>query len=268
MKNFHVEKMKLSTIINPTREDGGIDFRFTGLARQIVDRAGNDCANDLASLYQYTNTAELRYEKAGLTLVTSFFQVEMEPWERRTFLKRLRECLQEIGFKPSKVSKLITAGEFMANELRDAEMIASEWCDSGDEKAQIKNDNLAYLNSYGVSGLYQLARMNFTGLCKAREGYKDAEMKPLPVRELEKLQSKYPADDKGRAQKKKVCEYNLDEEKTGDLVRKFVQMAQLVDWSGVQCDPESINLLRSIKPDFIALLILLIKEMYANHTRY
>ena len=115
IKSFHVEKMNLSTTIIPTREDGGIDHRFTGLANELVKRAGNECITELSRLYQYTNDAEARYEKAGPTLVTSFFQVDMERWQRRTFLKRLRLHLQEIGFRSSKASKLITAGEFMAS---------------------------------------------------------------------------------------------------------------------------------------------------------
>ena len=111
--------MNLSTTINPIREDGGMDHCFTGLTNEIVRRAGDECIKELSHLYQYTNDAEARYEKAGLTLVTSFFQVDMAKWQRRTFLKRLRVCLQEIGFKPSKVSKLMTAGKFMAAELKD-----------------------------------------------------------------------------------------------------------------------------------------------------
>jgi hypothetical protein len=53
--------MNLSTIINPTREDGGVDHRFTGLANEIVFRAGHDCITDLRRFYQLTNDAEARY---------------------------------------------------------------------------------------------------------------------------------------------------------------------------------------------------------------
>ena len=65
--------MNLSTTINPIREDGDMDHRFTGLTNEIVRRAGMECIEDLSDPYQYTNDAEARYEKAGLTLVTSFF---------------------------------------------------------------------------------------------------------------------------------------------------------------------------------------------------
>jgi len=71
-KKFPREKMNLSTTINPIREDGGMDHRFTGLTKEIVSKAGEECIKELSHLYQYTNDAEARYEKAGLTLVTSF----------------------------------------------------------------------------------------------------------------------------------------------------------------------------------------------------
>ena len=179
--------MNLSSIVNPTREDGGMDHRFTGLANEIVRRAGEECIKELSHLYQYTNDAEARYEKAGLTLVISFFQVDMEKWQRRTFLKQLRVCLQEIGFKPSKVSKLITAGEFIAAELKDIEGMTDEWCSSTEELKQVKEERHLYLQAYGVSALYQIARMNWKGQAQARNSYAAAEGKPLTVRGLEKL---------------------------------------------------------------------------------
>ena len=52
-KSFHVEKMNLSTTINPIREDGGMDHRFTGLTKEIVRRAGDECIKELSHLYQY-----------------------------------------------------------------------------------------------------------------------------------------------------------------------------------------------------------------------
>ena len=185
--------MNLSTIINLTREDGGVDHRFTGLANEIVSMAGDECIKDLSHLYQYTNDAEARYEKAGLTLVTSFFKVEMEQWQRRTFLKRLRECLQEIGFKPSKVSKLITAGEFMASEVRQINNATNDWLEAEEAFEQNKREGIEYLISNGVTALYHLARMDWKGQAEVRTAYADNGMKPLSVRELEKLQTRYPA---------------------------------------------------------------------------
>ena len=240
--------MNLSIIISPTREDGGIDHRFTGLANEIVSRAGDECIKDLSHLYQYTNDAEARYEKAGLTLVTSFFQVEMEQWQRRTFLKKLRVCLQEIGFKPSKVSKLITAGEFMAAAKKQIEGMTNEWCSSTEELAKEKGEQLAYIQSYGVSGLYQLARMNWKGQAQARNSYEASDGKPLTVRELEMLKSKYPAEISGsRSPKTKLDEKRVNSSQTKELVSTLVNTVKAIDWSSIQDDPEAMDLLSTME---------------------
>ncbi|NBW42145.1 hypothetical protein EBR25_14320, partial [bacterium] len=196
----------------------------------------------------YTNDAEARYEKAGLTLVTSFFQVEMEQWQRRTFLKRLRVCLQEIGFKPSKVSKLITAGEFMAVAMKQIEGMTNEWCSSTEELAKEKGEQLVYLQSYGVSGLYQLARMNWKGQAQARNSYAAADGKPLTVRELERLQSKYPAEISGsRSRKTKLQDERVDGGQTKELVSTLVNTVKAIDWSSIHDDPEAMDLLSTVE---------------------
>ena len=239
--------MNLSTIINPTREDGGMDQRFTGLAKEIVSRAGEECITDLTRLYECTNNAEARYEKAGLALVTSFFQVEMEKWQRKTFLKRLRECLQEIGFKPSKVSKLITAGEFIAAELKNIEDMSDEWFGSIAELEQWKTEHVAYYQSNGLSSLYLLARMNWKGQVNARNSYTASEGKPLTVRELEKLQARYPAEITGnRSRKTKFKKRVVEEVQTRDLVTQLVKTVQAIDWASIQDDQESMDLLSSV----------------------
>ena len=204
-----------------------MDHRFTGLTKEIVRRAGDECIKELSHLYRYTNDAEARYEKAGLTLVTSFFQVDMEKWQRRTFLKRLRACLQEIGFKPSKVSKLITAGEFITAELKDIERMTDECCSSTEELEQIKGERLEYLHSYGASGLYQIARMNWEGQAEARNSYVASEGKPLTVRELEKLQARYPAENSGRTSRKtKSKESVVEVDQTKELVSQLVKTVE------------------------------------------
>ena len=248
-ESFHVEKMNLSTTINPIREDGGMDHRFTGLTKEIVRRAGDECIKELSHLYRYTNDAEARYEKAGLTLVTSFFQVDMEKWQRRTFLKRLRVCLQEIGFKPSKVSKLITAGEFKASELKRISCETNDWLESEEEEFEArKKDEVKYLSSYQVSALYQVARMNWEGQAKARDSYVAAEGKPLTVRELEKLQAKYPAENSGRTSRKTKSKESVAEvDQTKELVSQLVKTVQAINWASIQDDPESMDLLSSVE---------------------
>ena len=111
--------MDLKNSINPVNDDGSIDHRYVSVTSEIIQRAGQDCIRDLSDFYRLTKLSESKYELAGLRLVSAFFHVDMERWQRNGLKKRLRECLGEIGFSPSKISKLITAGEFVANEMSD-----------------------------------------------------------------------------------------------------------------------------------------------------
>ena len=285
IKSFNVEKMDLPTLINPTRDDGGLDQRFTGLARQIVDLAGRECVKELASFHQYTNDAEARFERAGLTLVISLFQIEMEPWQRRSFKKRLRECLEEIGFRPSKITKLITAGEFVATEvneqLRDSDSYGA-WFDSEEAAKAGFGEYINYLHSHGVSALYHLARMNWKGQAKARSSFDHDLGKPLSVRELEKLQRLHPADNKGKRRPSGriqgtnqvtnstplegtplsavaiepavitelmplVPAVDSREATTTELVEQLVSLVKAIDWSTIKDNHEAMETLSSVE---------------------
>lgn len=277
--------MDLPTLINPIRDDGGIDNRYTGLAKQIVDLAGKECVNELASFHQYTNDAEARFEKAGLTLVISFFQITMEPWQRRSFKKRLRQCLEEIGFRPSKITKLLTAGEFVAAELTDQFRQSDsyqDWFDSEDAAKAHNEEYIDYLHSHGVTALYHLARMNEKGQAKARSSYDHEIGKPLSVRDLEKLQRQHPADNRshrsgrgrqpGTNQKANSAlpqgfecqsvevessvitelmplEPSVDsrEATTTELVEQLVYLVQTIDWSTIKDNQEAMEVLSTVE---------------------
>ena len=284
-KSFNVEKMDLSTLINPIRDDGGIDHRYTGLAKQIVDLAGKQCVKELASFHQYTNDAEARFEKAGLTLVISFFQIAMEPWQRRSFKKRLRQCLEEIGFRPSKITKLLTAGEFVAAELPDQFRQSDsyqDWFDSAEAAKAHNEEYINYLHSHGVTALYHLARMDYKGQAKARSSYDHEIGKPLSVRDLEKLQRQHPADNRsqrsahgrhhGTKQEENSAfpqvsqcqsvevessvitelmplEPSLDsrEATTTELVEQLVYLVQSIDWSTIKENQEAMEVLSTVE---------------------
>ena len=276
--------MNLSELINPLREDGGIDHRYSGLAKQIVELAGNDCIKDLASFYQYTNDAEARFEKAGLTLVSSFFQIEMERWQQNSFKKRLRECLEEIGFRPSKITRLLTAGEFVAGELKDQSKCSSwEWFDCQDAANAYRDQSIKYLYSHGVTALYHLARMNWKGQVKARNSYDYDLGKPLSVRELEKLQRQHPADNRGQQGRRGRTKPRTDQTAnstlppvsesadpgdvvtvitdvehldpatdthaatTTELVEQLVSLVKAIDWSTIKDHQEAMDNLSSVE---------------------
>ena len=136
----------------------------------------------------------------------------------------------------------------MAAELKDIEGMTDEWFSSTEEIEQIKGERLEYLHSYGVSGLYQIARMNWKGQAQARNSYAASEGKPLTVRELEKLQAKYPAENSGRTSRKtKLKESVVEVDQTKELVSQLVKTVQAIDWVSIQDDPESMELLSSVE---------------------
>ena len=105
--------MNLKQLITPKNEDGSVDHRYIPIAQSIVDLAGERVEAQLRKLYAATSDLEKESASAGLQLVIALFSIPMdECFERSKFKKHIREQLQEIGFKPSKVSKLMGAGEF------------------------------------------------------------------------------------------------------------------------------------------------------------
>ena len=98
-----------------------------------------------------------------------------------------------------------------------------------------------------MSALYQIARMNWEGQAEARNSYVAARGKPLTVRELEKLQARYPAENSGnRSRKTKLNKIVVEEEQTRDLVSQLVRTVQAIDWASIKDDPESMDLLSSV----------------------
>lgn len=290
------KSMNLRNSINPINKDGSTDHRYTSIANQIIDIAGQECAHDLTELYEQTKQNESKYELAGLRLVSAFFQVEMERWQRNAFKKRLRDCLAEIGFRPSKVTRLIKAGEFVATEMLKNKQMLKEGPDDfwpmsdglswEEEKQDRYNSQIKFLRDHGLTGLYELARMNDKGLIKALIGYRENGEIPLSTRELEKLQKRHPAKTferrgrpatfRGSKEKEvKIIQAELDEvrgftsidisaqdvselsqlepaEDSGEvsnaeLVEQFAVLAQAIDWSTIGCDKAARGFLTSIE---------------------
>ena len=283
--------MDLKNSISPVNIDGRIDHRYTTITSEIIERAGQDCIRDLSDFYMLTRQSESKYELAGLRLVSAFFHVDMERWQRNGLKKRLREYLGEIGFSPSKISKLITAGEFVANEMSNNKARRDNSDDydfvqtNKEEREQRYEWEIKFLRDHGLTGLYELARMNWKGLHKARSQYRENGDVPLTTRELEKLQKRHPAktqERRGRparfcrSQEKQVREVStqLDQVRgltpietlaevnpqltqlqtrlesgeisNAELVEQFTGLAKAIDWSSIGADTEARRLLNAV----------------------
>ena len=150
--------MNLKQLITPKNDDGSIDHRYIPMAQSIADLAGERVEAQLRMLYSAKNNFEKESASAGLQLVIALFSIPMdERFERSKFKKHIRKQLQEIGFKPSKVSKLMGAGEFYAG-LHGRPYLEFEYFP---ESKLIEMQN-RFLDEYfkNVSKLYELSRMN------------------------------------------------------------------------------------------------------------
>ena len=67
--------MQLTDLITPLREDGGLDHRYTGLAKEIVEKAGVKTVSELSEFYSLTSQAEGTYGKVALRFVIAAFSI-------------------------------------------------------------------------------------------------------------------------------------------------------------------------------------------------
>ena len=133
----------------------------------------------------------------------ALFSIPMdECYERSKFKKHIREQLQEIGFKPSKVSKLMGAGEFYARN-HDRAFPNDSWDECFSELERIERQN-HFLDEYfkNVSKLYELSRMNDMAIDRVRTEFL-YDSKVYTQSELEELRRSNPKEDrKGRGRKR------------------------------------------------------------------
>ena len=191
--------MNLRQRITPKNDDGSIDHRYVPIAKAIAELAGERVETQLRKLYVATNNLEKESASAGLQLVIALFSVPMdERYERSKLKKHIREQLQEIGFKPSKVSKLMKAGEFYAR-LHGRRYDEFEYFT---ETELIKRQN-SFLDEYfkNVSKLYELSRMSDGAIDRVRREFLD-DNKVYSQAELETLRQSSPKDEHERRGRK------------------------------------------------------------------
>ena len=185
--------MNLKQLITPKNEDGSVDHRYIPLAQSIADLAGERVEAQLRKLYAATTNLEKESASAGLQLVIALFSIPMdERYERSKFKKHIREQLQEIGFKPSKVSKLMGGGEFYA-EFSSCTFNSDFDLESTEDEYNKKRDR--FLGEYfnNISKLYELSRMNGTAIHRVSTDLA-RDNKVYSQAELEKLRQLYPKD--------------------------------------------------------------------------
>ena len=137
--------MKLVDLITPkNKEDGSLDRRYIAISEKLCNLVGERHAIKLCELHEKSDKLQRDASGAGLQLVIALFQVDMdERYERSRMKAHIRDQLQELGFKPANVSKLMGAGEFYANKY-DKPYDSFEYI-SDDE---LRSNQNKFLNKY------------------------------------------------------------------------------------------------------------------------
>ena len=186
--------MNLVQQITPKNEDGSIDHRYRSIAKAIVDLAGQVVEDQLHNLFVQTHSLEKEAAPAGLQLCIALFSVPMDERFQRSKLKRhIHEQLQEMGFKPSKVSKLMGAAEFYARTHNRAFAIDA-FGEYFTESEQVERQN-RFLDEYfnSISKLYELSRMSDGAVDQVRREFLN-DNKIYIQDELEELRRSSPKE--------------------------------------------------------------------------
>ena len=288
------KQMNINELITPKLEDGQYDQRFIGLASQIQENISQSTINELSELWTETNRLENRYERSGLRFVIGMFQVEMEKWQRSAFKKTIRESLLRFGFKKTRVSKLLAAGEYVAGYIPfnyNPDLMGLEQLERKDH-----DDHLIYLRGYGVTALYLLSGMDWNGQRYAKEHF-DKAGKHLSTREMEALKQKHPkwGGFKDRQSNKSFKEkeekllpetseptptiidtpclviddltalqpaVDAAERTTEDMVNELVTLAQSIDWQAVQDSPALQEILTPVSNQMMLAAHLAVTEQH------
>ena len=192
--------MNLLDHITPKNEDGSRDHRYESIAKEIVDLAGERCVKSLEDFYEKTSQIEKSSAGAALHLVHKAFEVDIDDCKRKRVTKQLSTALKELGFKPSKVSKIINAGRFIQTlDYIDEGIYYFGICErTGPEIVDIVSE---YFGGFGVGALDVLSRTTVQGRKKAHRHFVK-EGSRMSQSALEELQRQHPANPNERRGRK------------------------------------------------------------------
>ena len=184
--------MNLRQLITPKNEDGSIDHRYQSISSEICGLAGEECLAKLEEFYRKTSQIEAENGGAALHLVVKSFEIEMDEYQRKRITKALTTALKELGFKPSKVTKIINAGRFLQTY---------DWFEEGKcyfGRCEMTGQDLfdkitEYLEGFGIGSLDVLSRTTKQGRRKAYRHFVK-EGTRMSQKALEDLQRQYPTN--------------------------------------------------------------------------
>jgi len=183
--------MNLKQLITPKNDDGSIDNRYQSISNQICGLAGEQCLTKLKEFYEKTSKLESEYGAAAIHLAQKSFEVNVDEYQRKRITKALTIALKELGFKSSKVTKIINAGRFLQTY---------DWFEEGRCYFGLKTDMTGqdvinklseYFGGFGAGSLDVLSRMTMQGRKKAYRHFAKGGCR-MSQNALEALQREYP----------------------------------------------------------------------------
>lgn len=203
--------MNLKLLIAPKNDDGSIDYRYESISSQICVMAGKECLAKLEEFYKQTSKLELEHSSAAVNLVRKSFEIDINEYQLKRVIKALTAALKELGFKPSKVSKIINSARF----LQTYDWFEEARCYFGSNSEKIGQDLFDELSEYfvgfGVGSLDVLSRMTKQGRKKAYRHFLKEGIR-MSQKGLEALQREYPINLRERRGRKPAgsCKHQIE----------------------------------------------------------
>lgn len=249
--------MNITKILTPKNENGSLDQRFISYIQSLIEYCGQECIDTLHQFHKETEESERKAGGAALHMIVKLYSLKMEDWEKKRLAKSLREALQEIGFKPSKVTKLMGAGKFKADQWNRL-----HHCIGYKSDQQLKEEQHDFLNKYEVTALYEISRMNDVGQAQVRYAYID-NGNIMSKHVLEEIRQANPAivdERRGRRQ----SPFQRSTKQLSQEVDKAINLNAFESLKSAEDNSEPLNLssqkaveefLHSVEPDYLGKLL-------------
>ena len=268
----------------PKNDDGGLDARFNKHLENIFKQVRPEVINGLNEFQEKTLSLENQYGGLAYELCMRFWdEINAISYEDRettnkfnykpkVLKKVLAEGLKEKGFKPTNVSKIIGASEFVYRLTEEDKRMPRF-------KADDKNVVLEFVQSLPISCQYIASCLSDKGIEKAISYEQDTKAwdsktdtfigKKISARALEEIKRSYPKDPSdGRVRKTSsltphitvldddptpiteiVVERSKEDMSQIELVNELAQIVGLIDVSNIYKDKEIIERLSIVAKD-------------------
>ena len=258
---------ELVNTFTPTNEDGSIDNRFRDDLKLIFNEVRQEVIDGLNEFKQKTTDLENQYGSLAYELCFSFIKrmnhidrTEREEdtnvfrWRTKKLRSTLIDRIKERGFKPSSVTKMIGAAEFVIHL-----------------ESHRNQKVLDFIKPLGITCKYIVSRMNHLGLNEAMnyeqenrewdsktDTFITKHITQKVLEDIKRLNPKNPKENRGRSISNSSSRLNiLDDDPTPitevvlertkedmsqlELIDELVQVASLIDTSKIYKDKDVIE---------------------------